>query len=158
MNWAVRYRSSVEKDMARSLSRIRAEILDRLRSLEADPFPAGCKKLKGQKNRFRLKVAGDYGVARRVRRGRRIRRPQKGCVPLVLIAQGPPWPRSAPICGRIRLLGTRLPAAQYQKGISSSEMSPSAPLGSAAGGASLASFCSMRNELTAAARFTARAA
>lgn len=60
MNWEIRYRSSVERDTARLPPHIRQQILDRLSSLEQGPFPSDCKKLKGQKNRFRIKVARDY--------------------------------------------------------------------------------------------------
>lgn len=62
MSWEIRYRSSVEKDTSRLPEGIRAGILDRLRCMGLDPFPAGCKKLRGQKNRFRIKVAGDYRI------------------------------------------------------------------------------------------------
>ena len=30
--------------------------------LSTEPFPAGCKKLKGPNKRFRLRIAGDYRV------------------------------------------------------------------------------------------------
>jgi mRNA interferase RelE/StbE len=62
MSWNVRFRSSVEKDVARLPGHIRTQVLERLSSLAFDPLPASCKKLKGQKNRFRIKVAGDYRV------------------------------------------------------------------------------------------------
>jgi mRNA interferase RelE/StbE len=62
MSWEIRYRSSVEKDISRLPHQMRAEILENLTSLGVDPFPAGCKKLKGQKNRFRIKVARDYRI------------------------------------------------------------------------------------------------
>ena len=62
MSWEIRYRSSVERDTERLPSPIRAQVLEKLSSLEQEPFPAGCKKLMGQKNRFRIRVARDYRI------------------------------------------------------------------------------------------------
>ena len=62
MSWEIRYRSSVEKDVSRLPAEVRALVLQRIVDLALDPFPAGCKKLKGAENRFRLKVAGAYRI------------------------------------------------------------------------------------------------
>ncbi len=68
MSWEVRYRSSVERDVSRLPEDIRQEALGIIASLPKDPFPTGCKKLKGTGRRFsasaryRVRVAGDYRV------------------------------------------------------------------------------------------------
>jgi len=62
MSWAINYRSSVEKDIARLAQQVRTHILKRIVELADDPFPQGCRKLKGAQNRYRLRVAGQYRV------------------------------------------------------------------------------------------------
>ncbi len=62
MNWTVRYRASVEKDLARLPGDIRTTLLAALKGLQDGPFPSGYKKLRGSNNRFRLRVAGDYRI------------------------------------------------------------------------------------------------
>jgi mRNA interferase RelE/StbE len=62
MSWALRYRSSVEGDVERLPQPIRAKVLEQLSSFEHEPFPANCKKLRGQKSRYRIKVAGHYRI------------------------------------------------------------------------------------------------
>jgi mRNA interferase RelE/StbE len=62
MSWEVRYRASVEKDVARLPLEVRESVSQAIEGLSNDPFPPGCRKLKGQKNRFRLRVGGDYRV------------------------------------------------------------------------------------------------
>ncbi len=62
MNWEIRYRSSVEKDVSRLPANVRPIVLERIVGLSTDPFPLGCKKLKGSNNRFRLRVAGGYRI------------------------------------------------------------------------------------------------
>lgn len=60
MTWEVRYRASVEKDADRLPSEIRKLAAQAIKNLGNEPFPPGCKKLKGQKDRFRLRFGGDY--------------------------------------------------------------------------------------------------
>ena len=62
MTWEIRYRGSVEKDVSRLPERIRAVALEKIVALAHDPFAVGCKKLKGQENRFRIRIARDYRV------------------------------------------------------------------------------------------------
>lgn len=62
MSWAISYRSSVEKDVARLPGPVRTSALKRIAGLPENPFPAGCKKLKGSANRYRLRVAGEYRI------------------------------------------------------------------------------------------------
>jgi mRNA interferase RelE/StbE len=66
MNWEIRYRSSVEKDVERLPAAVRSLVLRTLAGLATDPFPEGCKKLKGSENGFRLRVAGSYRVVYKV--------------------------------------------------------------------------------------------
>ena len=62
MSWEIRYRASVEKDVSRLPTAIRDLVFQAISALSTDPLPTGCKKLKGPKNRFRLKVARAYRV------------------------------------------------------------------------------------------------
>jgi len=62
MSWEVRYRKSVEKDVARLPAQVQQLASEAISGLSDEPFPFGCKKLKGVKNRFRLRIAGDYRV------------------------------------------------------------------------------------------------
>ena len=52
---------SAEKELGDLEPTILKRILPKLESLAAQPRPSGCKKLKGEKNRWRLRV-GDYRV------------------------------------------------------------------------------------------------
>jgi mRNA interferase RelE/StbE len=62
MGWNVEYRSSVDKDLSRLPHRIRERVLYAITSLCSDPFPQGCKKLKGQRTsvRYRVRIAQVY--------------------------------------------------------------------------------------------------
>ncbi len=62
MNWEIRYRASVEKDVSRLPGNVRLLALRAIARLATNPFPAGCKKLKGTENRFRLRMGGSYRV------------------------------------------------------------------------------------------------
>jgi mRNA interferase RelE/StbE len=59
------YRVLLERTAEKDLSRLSAEIHDRLivaiRSLGQNPRPSGCRKLAGSKNDWRIRV-GDYRV------------------------------------------------------------------------------------------------
>ncbi|MEI6075491.1 MAG: type II toxin-antitoxin system RelE/ParE family toxin [Verrucomicrobiota bacterium] len=59
------YRVLLERAAEKDLSRLSAEIHDRLivaiRSLGQNPRPSGCRKLAGSKNDWRIRV-GDYRV------------------------------------------------------------------------------------------------
>ena len=60
MRWAISYRSSVERDVARLPQQIRVTALRKIAELAENPFAAGCKKLRGSENRYRLRVATEY--------------------------------------------------------------------------------------------------
>lgn len=62
MSWDIRYRSSVENDIERLPSRIRVAVLKKIVELGENPFPRGCKKLKGTEKRYRLQIAGQYRI------------------------------------------------------------------------------------------------
>ena len=62
MSWEIRYRASVETDIDRLPAHIRVPALKKIVALGENPFPPGCKKLKGTQNRYRVKVAGDWRV------------------------------------------------------------------------------------------------
>jgi mRNA interferase RelE/StbE len=66
MDWEIRYRSSVEKDVERLPAGVRSLVLRTLAELSTDPFPEGCKKLRGSESRFRLRVAGSYRIVYKV--------------------------------------------------------------------------------------------
>lgn len=50
---------TAEKELRRLPSKVIEKIVTVLKSLEENPRPAGCKKLKGYKNLWRVRV-GDY--------------------------------------------------------------------------------------------------
>lgn len=62
MSWEIRNRASVERDVDRLPAHIRALVLRKIIDLGENPFPQGCKKLKGTANRYRFKVARDWRV------------------------------------------------------------------------------------------------
>jgi mRNA interferase RelE/StbE len=66
MNWEIKYRTSVEKDVERLPVVVRSLVLRALAQLTSNPFPEGSKKLKGQESRFRPRVAGSYRVVYKV--------------------------------------------------------------------------------------------
>jgi len=76
MSWNVEYRSSVEKDVSRLPEGIRARVFQEIASLGSDPFPRGCKKLKGQRSRvslrYRIRIARDYRLVYSVFEGQRL--------------------------------------------------------------------------------------
>jgi mRNA-degrading endonuclease RelE of RelBE toxin-antitoxin system len=47
MSWEIRYRASVERDVDRLPAHIRVLVLRKIVDLGENPFPPGCKKLKG---------------------------------------------------------------------------------------------------------------
>jgi len=62
MSWEIRYRTSVERDVDRLPTRIRVLVLRKIVDLGDNPFPPGCKRLKGTTDRYRFKVARDWRV------------------------------------------------------------------------------------------------
>jgi mRNA interferase RelE/StbE len=66
MDWEIRYRSSVEKDVDRLPAGVRSLVLRALAELATDAFPEGSKKLRGSEGRFRLRVAGSYRIVYKV--------------------------------------------------------------------------------------------
>jgi mRNA interferase RelE/StbE len=62
MSWEIRYPASVERDVDRLPTHIRVRALRRVVDLAENPFPPGCRKLKGALNRYRLKITGDWRV------------------------------------------------------------------------------------------------
>ena len=52
---------SAEKELAALDPITLKRIVQKIESLAGEPRPSGCKKLKGEKNRWRLRV-GDYRV------------------------------------------------------------------------------------------------
>ncbi len=58
----IRYRTSVEKDVDRLPTHVRVLALKKIVEPGDNPFPAGCKNLKGATDRYRIKVARDWRV------------------------------------------------------------------------------------------------
>jgi len=52
---------SAEKELVALDSTILKRIVQKIETLASEPRPPGCKKLKGEKNRWRMRV-GDYRV------------------------------------------------------------------------------------------------
>ena len=59
--YAVELTESAEKDLYKLPAKIITRIVEVLKSLEESPRPHGCKKLKGYKNLWRIRV-GDYRI------------------------------------------------------------------------------------------------
>lgn len=59
MSWEIRYRTSVERDVDRLPTRVRVLVLKKIIDFSENPFPPGCKKLKGAEDRYRFRVARD---------------------------------------------------------------------------------------------------
>jgi mRNA interferase RelE/StbE len=60
-NYDVALTSSAEKELKKLSGKLVARILTRVENLGVNPRPAGCKKLKGGDNEWRVRV-GDYRV------------------------------------------------------------------------------------------------
>ena len=59
--YAVVLTESAEKDLYKLPAKTITRIIELLKSLEENPRPHGCKKLKGYKNYWRIRV-GDYRI------------------------------------------------------------------------------------------------
>lgn len=58
---SVELKPSARKELERLQGRVIERIFPRLEALEDEPRPAGCKKLKGGRDEWRIRV-GDYRV------------------------------------------------------------------------------------------------
>jgi mRNA interferase RelE/StbE len=58
-SYRVELTSSAEKELKRLQTSVINRILPRIEKLSSNPRPAGCKKLKGGENEWRVRV-GDY--------------------------------------------------------------------------------------------------
>lgn len=76
MKGEIRYRSSVEKDVSKLPDDVRRQVFRVIGDLTGDPFPSGCKKLKGARSphgaRFRIRVASSYRIVYSVFKGERL--------------------------------------------------------------------------------------
>ncbi|RLE62243.1 MAG: type II toxin-antitoxin system RelE/ParE family toxin [Thermoprotei archaeon] len=52
---------SVEKDLRKIDSSRVSRVVEAIRALAENPFPSGCKRLRGAKNFYRIRV-GDYRI------------------------------------------------------------------------------------------------
>ena len=59
--YSVELKPSARKELERLPGRVIERIFPRLEALEDEPRPAGCKKLKGGRDEWRIRV-GDYRV------------------------------------------------------------------------------------------------
>lgn len=59
--YAVELKASARKELERLPAKLIQRIFPRLEALATEPRPAGCKKLKGGDNEWRIRV-GDYRV------------------------------------------------------------------------------------------------
>ena len=60
-DYAVNFRRSAEKDLRRLDLTVRRRVMRAIDGLARDPRPAGCRKLVGSENAFRIRI-GDYRV------------------------------------------------------------------------------------------------
>lgn len=61
MAYQVFLERAAEKDLSRLSSEIHARVIEAIRGLASNPRPAGCRKLTGSENDWRIRV-GDYRV------------------------------------------------------------------------------------------------
>lgn len=59
--YSVELKPSARKELERLPGKIIERIFPKLEALEGEPRPAGCKKLKGGRDEYRIRV-GDYRV------------------------------------------------------------------------------------------------
>lgn len=74
--YEVRVARSADKDIQALPSEIRKRVEDAIRGLASNPFPSGCEKLQGERNRWRLRV-GKYRIIYSVDTEQRILRVEK---------------------------------------------------------------------------------
>jgi mRNA interferase RelE/StbE len=60
-SYAVELKPSAHKELESLPDRVLARVVSKLESLTRDPRPAGCKKLKGYKDQWRIRI-GDWRV------------------------------------------------------------------------------------------------
>ncbi len=60
-NYAVDLKPSARKELERLPAKVIERIFPKLEALETEPRPSGCKKLKGGRDEWRIRV-GDYRV------------------------------------------------------------------------------------------------
>jgi mRNA interferase RelE/StbE len=60
-NYAIEAKPSARKELEALPDNVLSRVVRRVESLAADPRPAGCKKLKGYKDHWRIRV-GDWRV------------------------------------------------------------------------------------------------
>ena len=60
MSWTISYASSVERDIQRLPLSIRNEFTSVIEDLRKTPYLAGFKKLKGARDRYRIRIGHDY--------------------------------------------------------------------------------------------------
>ncbi len=59
--YAVNFRRSAEKDLRRLDAAVAGRVIRAIEPLSIEPRPAGCRKLQGSENAFRIRV-GDYRI------------------------------------------------------------------------------------------------
>jgi mRNA interferase RelE/StbE len=59
--YAVNFRRSAEKDLRRLAASVQRRVIRAIEGLAREPRPAGCRKLVGSDDAFRIRV-GDYRV------------------------------------------------------------------------------------------------
>lgn len=70
MRWRVELQRTAEKDLKRMSPQLRGRIVEALRTLEADAFPSGVKKLQNRDG-YRIRV-GDYRILYTVDQAQRL--------------------------------------------------------------------------------------
>ena len=60
-SYTIEWKTSAEKELRRLGRSVIPRIVATVGGLATDPFPAGCRKLKGSEHTFRIRV-GDYRV------------------------------------------------------------------------------------------------
>ena len=60
-SYAVELKPSAHKELESLPDTVLARVVNKLEALKGDPRPAGCKKLKGYKDQWRIRI-GDWRV------------------------------------------------------------------------------------------------
>ncbi len=61
MAYAIQFKPAALRQLAKLPREIQKRVASKIEALGAEPFPAGCKKLHGKANLWRIR-AGDYRV------------------------------------------------------------------------------------------------
>ena len=68
MNYTLQFKPAAFRQLEKLPRDVQKRVVARVEGLQGDPFPAGCKKIVGLPDAWRIRV-GDYRVVYQVHRG-----------------------------------------------------------------------------------------